>query len=100
MNRRGFIAAILAAPLAVVGSFDAGPLTWVASDIHRSSFKGPVAIWTVAHIYPDADWVLIEFGDGKVIRHQKYTHKQVKIPFVSMGDGMHEGHLAAGDLCG
>lgn len=94
MNRRGFIAAILAAPLAAVGSFagNHNEGSWVeliASDCHignPETFQGPVAIWTVDHIYPDADWVLLEFGDGRVLRHQKYTHKQVKLPFVNIGD--------------
>ncbi len=94
IDRRGFIAAILAAPLAVVGSF-AGNHTeaegaWVemiASDCHISkpeTFKGPTEMWT--NIFPGKNWVLIKFGDGGEIVMKQEWHGKSGLPWVSSGD--------------
>lgn len=92
MDRRGFIAAILAAPLAVVGSF-AGNHTegcWVemiASDCHISkpeTFKGPTEMWT--NVFPGKNWVLIKFGDGgKIVMKEEWQGKH-GLPWVRLGD--------------
>lgn len=91
LTRRGFITAILAAPLAAVGSFAGNHSgSWVemiASDCHigkPSTFKGVTGMWT--NLYKDEDplkpWVYLEFADGRIIRHEKFT----KLPFYPMGD--------------
>ncbi len=87
MKRRGFIAAILAAPLAAVGYFTGNHnITYQTASI----FASPKVIWT--NIYPGKDWVRIEFGDGgKIISKQKWPGK--KLPFVSMGEGIYEAKL-------
>jgi len=101
MNRRGFIASILAAPLAAWGYFAGNHSvdgTWVtfASDIHMGSFKNTTTMW-MTQIHPNKDWMYITIADGKIIRHERWPGK--KLPFVDMGDGTYEAILTAGDLC-
>ena len=97
MNRRGFITAILAAPLAVVGSFAGNhKKVWAIhmpsfkGDMHiskPSTFKGPVGMWT--NLFPDKDWVYVEFGDGKIVRIEEWHGKNPLFHVVT----------PPGDLC-
>lgn len=104
MNRRGFITAILAVPLVPLGIF-AGNHNAEGSRVELGAsakpyydavkdFKGPTALWTNLH----GDWTYIEFGDGRVVRNERWHGK--KLPFAHTGGGIHEAKLAAGDLCG
>ena len=99
MNRRGFIAAILAAPLAAWGYFAgnhsvAGQWVTFASDIHIGSYK-TTSMWV--HGFKGDGWVFFEFSNGKIIRKQNWPGKN--LPFIDMGEGLYEVKLAAGDLC-
>ncbi len=107
MNRRGFITAILAAPLAAVGIF-AGNHTkegaWVEMIAGRmagpdafAKFKGPVAIWTMPSKYK-VQWVLIEFGDGRITRHEVYPGKSMKLPFVHLKRELWDGSILDSEI--
>lgn len=87
-NRRGFMAAMFAAPLAALGNFAgnhnlAGSGVELTSDCHigePSSFTVVTDIWT--NLYPDSPWVHLQFSDGRIIRYENWD----KIPFHPMGN--------------
>ena len=90
IHRRGFIAAIFAAPLALLGSF-AGNHNLVAGRLAGpdafAKFKGSTEItemWT--NIFPGKNWVLVKFGDGGTIISKEEWHGKSGLPWVSIGD--------------